>query len=277
MLHTQITNASPYRSLAVLHGRRANGQLMEFLKSYWDDSKGDGVCTMIGYSAIIETWDSFDGSWEKELERFHLKRSHMTDFVAHQGEYKGAEWKCEKYRLDYLASLLAIIRRCDLRGASASVHIESVKKCNRHFGREFSEYAVAAALCMESFCDYFGKEQQAEVFLDRIDNGRRELDAAEIILNSDPWYLEWWKKEQVSWKHLTKPQMEWNIRAKEAADLAAWECRVNAAGLLGSTDKWQGSHWSGCRESLISLGKAAPINGFVYAEDKLYELYARLV
>jgi hypothetical protein len=173
--------------------------------------------------------------------------------------------------------LLAIIRRYDLRGASASVHVQSVKKCNQHFDREFSEYAVAAALCMESFRDYFGGDQKAEVFLDRINNGRRELEAAEVILNSDPWYPDWWKKGQVSWQHLTKQQMEWNLRAKEAADLAAWECRVNAAGLLGLTDKWQGSHWSGCRESLISLGQAAPINGFVYAEDRLYDLYARLI
>jgi hypothetical protein len=171
------------------------------------------------------------------------------------------------------------MKQADVRGACATVSVTGVASCNASFGKDFSAYAVAAALCMESHIDFFHSVtgQSVLVLIDRINNGRKELDAAEKILASDPWYSAKWAEEQFVWRHLTKPELTSNFRGKEAADFAAWEARINAEGLYGFTDKWQGNHWSMSRESVVALADAAPLNGFVYGPDKLVEVYSRLI
>jgi hypothetical protein len=279
MMGAPTPEISLYRRLCTVHGRAADRTLMAIFRSYdlqayWDDSQTVHFCTMLGYAGTVEQLERFDESWNGVKREFGVVRPHMTDFVAQHGEFEHG-WRDPKKRAAFLGRLARAIGSADLRGVSASIPVAVVKSCNERWNRKFSAYAVAAALCMESFKDYFPK-RTAEIWLDRIDNGRRELDAAETILSGDPWYRDWWQEEHVSWAHLTKDRMKESIPVKEAADFAAWEARINAGGLFGFTDKWQGSHWSKARQSAVALIEAAPISGWIYTEGKLMDLYARL-
>lgn len=244
------------------------------LQAYWDDSQSAHFCTMLGYAATVDQFEKFDELWVAVKSKFGVKQMHMTDFVAYREEFSSG-WNDVKKRAEFISALSETIGLADLRGVVASVPVAAIKNCNQRWNKTFTPYAVSAALCMESLHDYFGSTT-AEVWLDRIDNGRRELDTAESILSRDPWYRDWWKEEHVSWAHLTKDRMKEIIPAKEAADLAAWEARINAEGLFGFTDKWQGSHWSKSRLSAVALIQAAPINGWIHTEQKLVDLYSRI-
>ena len=272
MGHTQTAEVSLYRWLSV-YGWNAGQALMSMLSSYWDDSGSHFFCTIVGYVCKVESWEAFDEKWNSALSEFHVSRAHMTDYVARQGEFSG--WP-EHKRRDFVSRLATAIKAADLRGIGASVQIAALDICNRRWHHNYSPYAVAAALCMAEFKEYFGEHATAECFLDRIDNGKKELLAAEDILTGDWLYREWWSEEHVSWRHLTKSEMQRNIRGTEAADFAAWEARTNAEGLYGVSTTWIGDHWSKSRRSAVALIDAAPINGRVHGEQELDKLYGRI-
>jgi hypothetical protein len=197
----------------------------------------------------------------------------MTDFVARRREF--SNWP-EIDRVRFIGQLIDAIADTELRGVSASVHMDAVKEANERFGFSYTPYSVALALAMESFRDYFGPYQSSECFLDRIERGGAELILANQILARDGKYNDWWQERNVSWRHLTKDEMTLTLRGKEAADFAAWECMAHAETALGLSGKGRGSHWSRSRKSAIELAKAAPINGRLHSYPEITFLFERI-
>ena len=198
----------------------------------------------------------------------------MTDFVAYRGEFKSrTEWPQER-RTKYLQSLLAVIEHAELSGASSAVHVEAVTIANACWKQTFTPFTIAAAMALCSFRD-FHKDDEAEILLDRTpEHGRCEqLKAAESIILRLPRYRDWWLEERVSWRFLTKQQVQQHIPAKDAADLQAWESRAFSETRLRLSAKGFGSHWSGFRKSIIALGRTAPTNGLIHSHTELRNLY----
>ncbi len=264
---------SSYRWFVFRRGE-ASVAILKF-QSFWDDSGTEHVVTMAGYVASVEQWDLFDNAWNAVLSEFCVPRSHMTDFVAKQGDFAGPEWDDDDRRKRFIEGLIRAIRDSELRAICSSIHVEALKKANAHWGVHYSEYAVAAALTMTKLRDSF-PEESCRCLLDRITDGRAaQLEMAEDILSRHPLYCKWWRSVKASgdiqWRHLEESEQKQNYRGLEAADLYAWECRAYAEQFLG-LQKHPGSHWTGYRISLIELGKLAH-NGQLFSDDALNLLY----
>jgi len=183
------------------------------------DASGDQrsrVMTVAGFVSRSTKWVSFEKAW-KALLPSSVKLFHMTDFVSFQNGWE--EWRGDdkrEARIKLIDDLVDCVKIHTNKGFAQSVRLSHFRQSSRHFEieRQFSyPYVLLGMGCLGRIKKWAEKKNESLnnilcVFEDG-DEGQGDLISKSRLEGFN-----------------AIPQSKADIRAFDAADLAAWKARA---------------------------------------------------
>ena len=195
---------------------------MVVLKGYFDDSDDKKTCSLSGYIASVDNWNSFERDWNKVLAEYEIPYLHMKDFAHFKKPFDKFKDN-EPDRVKCLSSLIAIIRENSLTGITSIIRYAGLSKFNDKVNKDIIGYSFNLYWCMMIMCHHY-KNQNIEIVLDRTNGLRHKMDKAINYVETDIYYPKC--DEQIFLLPLPKKGLSFReIPPLQAADLLAWESR----------------------------------------------------
>jgi hypothetical protein len=202
---------------AVFFSRWKESRIALF-RAYFDASgkKEHRVMTVAGFVSRPEKWDHFQEAWMKLLP-LGMKMFHMTDFVSFQNGWE--EWRGDdnrQRRIKLITDLVDCVKRHTNKGFAQSVRLSDFRRASKRFEieRQFNHpYVLLGMGCLGGIKRWAEKKNEKVnnilcLFEDG-DEGQGDLIA---------------KARREGFNAI--PQSKAEIRAFDAADLAAWKARA---------------------------------------------------
>jgi len=275
-----------------------------------EESNNPRVLSFAGYIASVQTWEFFEANWKAALDAFRVKYFHMREFCHSVDEFKG--WKDDEIRRrEFIQSLTKVVATsgADLSGICAVVEMADLKRFNASHSQDLEAYSFCMSRCFVEMVNWlWGKADGVNAVCDKIDRPYGRIDKAFQYLASDPIYKS--ASDAIVMAPIPKSQSFKTVIPLQLADFAAWEVRKaceSKSQWLSETPAdeqtvmnwflWKNlkpmeksrqpgdvvlrkslmipTHWTGERGSVVSLIKAAPLQGIYWGYDDIVEFDAR--
>jgi hypothetical protein len=272
--------------------------LMAVLKGWFDESGNShpdmNVSSFAGYISSVDTWNQFEPLWQKVLDDFEVPYFHGREFGPSIGPF--AKWKGKEHEPTRIAFIQRLTKAVsdsgtDIVGVAGAVFLGDLDHFNKTHKQAIEPYSFCMSAClMELFNRIWKTEDRVEAVCGTIDRGHLRIDKAFGYLSHDPFYSQC--EKFITMIPLCKGIEDLNVLQLQFADFAAWEVRQfneRRSDWLKDTPnedeqtffnwfKWVHAtsktpiHFSGERQSAISLVRAAPLQGRTWTYNAIVDL-----